>query len=535
METTSSLPTPTARRPTPLKNVQHWRDDNPTVFTAEQRATTTVLTTGFPESSIHFFGKALAPFGVKIAPLKTPGNSAYERGKEFGNRGQCNPTYFTVGALVERLQQLRDEEGKSPKEIVEQYAFVTAGGCGPCRMGMYATEYRKALRDSGFAGFRVMLLSRSGEATALSSGMKLPRAAFVNGFTGIIVGDILNVLRQRLSTYEAHEGDAERAVRACRDLIENALAHRRSVLWAAWKCRAILRAVPVNRLQVRPRILIQGEFWAKTTEGQGNYDLYRFLQKEGAEPVIETISDWLVHQIWRAGWSLRRREDLARHDAKAGGLKGKSVWKTRLAYAFAEGLLRGIFNLYARVIGLKDYKITDNKALADLAGKHMDLHLDGGEDHMEIGHHIQAVTERKANMILSVKPFTCLSSNGVSDGIQPILAEIYPRSIFVSVETNADAPANFYSRIQMQLFKAKKAAAQEVEEALARTGQTMEEVQAELAARPFRHAATHRSPHVYACDAANLVLEVGRRRGRKLAAVPVASAAVEAPAGAALA
>ena len=40
--------------------------------------------------------------------------------------------------------------------------FVTAGACGPCRFGTYVTEYRKALRDSGFDGFRVLLFQQQG-------------------------------------------------------------------------------------------------------------------------------------------------------------------------------------------------------------------------------------------------------------------------------------------------------------------------------------------------------------------------------------
>ena len=40
--------------------------------------------------------------------------------------------------------------------------FFTAGACGPCRFGMYVTEYRKALRDSGFDGFRVLLFQQQG-------------------------------------------------------------------------------------------------------------------------------------------------------------------------------------------------------------------------------------------------------------------------------------------------------------------------------------------------------------------------------------
>ena len=53
-------------------------------------------------------------------------------------------------------------EGPHPEEVVDKYVFLTAGACGPCRFGMYATEYRKALRDSGFDGFRVVLFQQKG-------------------------------------------------------------------------------------------------------------------------------------------------------------------------------------------------------------------------------------------------------------------------------------------------------------------------------------------------------------------------------------
>ena len=68
--------------------------------------------------------------------LDCPDNSALRYGKEFGNRGQCNPTYFTVGNLVKFLCTLRDKEGMPADEIIHRYVFLTAGACGPCRFGM---------------------------------------------------------------------------------------------------------------------------------------------------------------------------------------------------------------------------------------------------------------------------------------------------------------------------------------------------------------------------------------------------------------
>ncbi len=92
---------------------------------------------------------------------------AFRLGKEFGNNGQCNPTYFTVGNLVQYLQFL-EKEGIPRKNILDNYVFFTAGSCGPCRFGMYEAEYRFALKNAGFDGFRVLLFKDSDGIKAAS-------------------------------------------------------------------------------------------------------------------------------------------------------------------------------------------------------------------------------------------------------------------------------------------------------------------------------------------------------------------------------
>ena len=61
--------------------------------------------------------------------------------------------------LVHAARQARDDLARRSST---NYVFLTAGACGPCRFGMYVTEYRKALRDAGFDGFRVMLFQQTG-------------------------------------------------------------------------------------------------------------------------------------------------------------------------------------------------------------------------------------------------------------------------------------------------------------------------------------------------------------------------------------
>src|SRR5262249_9096400 len=97
---------------------EHWRDDNPTTFTGKQRAHTTMLIAGLTMSHDLFLQGALRGIGYKVKAIDVPDNVALQFGKEFGNRGQCNPTYFTVGNLIKYLTYLRDDQKIPTKDII---------------------------------------------------------------------------------------------------------------------------------------------------------------------------------------------------------------------------------------------------------------------------------------------------------------------------------------------------------------------------------------------------------------------------------
>ena len=111
-------------------------------FVRSERAKVTILVGGLTMAHDYLIEGALRGIGYNVQILECPTNAALNVGKEFGNRGQCNPTYFTVGNLVKYLLHLRDKCGMSTQDIIKKYVFLTAGACGPCRFGMYVTEYR---------------------------------------------------------------------------------------------------------------------------------------------------------------------------------------------------------------------------------------------------------------------------------------------------------------------------------------------------------------------------------------------------------
>ena len=417
----------------------HWTDKNPRKFTKQERRHVTLLTSGLPLHILHLVKRVVALAGLRFEILPEPDNDSLQVGREFGNRGQCNPTYFTVGNVVKHLIYLLDELNIPTEKILSNYAFVTAGGCGPCRMGMYATEYRKALRDAGFSGFRVLLFSRSGDVQdVLMDGLKLTNKDIIRFFMAIMVGDILNTINLRRRAFEVTPGSTDSVVRMAREQIDNELS-RGSWIKGLYKAGKILKSIKTKN-EKRPVIHIMGEFWAKTTDTEGNYNLFRFIEKEGGVVSNETVTDWLLHQIWRARWNVSRRRKFP--------LPTLTGMKLRLL----EITIKSIFWFMGSLLGERIH-LTNHSALAREAKDHFDLHVVGGEDHMEVAHHIHIAKNKLADLIISVKPFTCLSSSGVSDGVQSKVSDLFPQVEFLAVETNGDSAANFYSRIQMAMQK----------------------------------------------------------------------------------
>jgi predicted nucleotide-binding protein (sugar kinase/HSP70/actin superfamily) len=499
----------------PTVTMRQWHDPVPSTFTASQRPHTTLLVSGLTMAHDLFIQSVLRGLGYNVLALDCPDNDALRFGKEFGNRGQCNPTYFTVGNLVKYLHHLRDKQGLSVRDIVDRYVFVTAGGCGPCRFGTYVTEYRKALRDSGFEGFRVLLFQQAGglkQATGEELGLRMDPAFFLGVIKAVVVGDVLNALAYRIRPYELTPGTTDEALTRCKETISQAFAHRTSLLPALWRCRRLLAEVEVDRTRVKPKVAIIGEFWAMTTEGDGNYQVQRFLEREGAEVDIQLVTAWVLYTIWEVRYDTKRRMRLRGTDEGRYGLKGVNVMTRVASLWLADRVLRVLFQFFAHLMGLRGYHLPDMDELAQVSHRFYDNHLRGGEGHMEVGKLILNVIRNKVNMTLSVKPFGCMPSSGVSDGVQSLITEMYPQAIFLPIETSGDGAVNVYSRIQMQLFKAKQAAEKEVEEALSQHGVSKEEVHAYVNTRRGLRHALHRSPHHAGCTAADIVHEVGKRR-----------------------
>src|SRR5882757_1719586 len=189
----------------------HFRRPVERPFTAEERGKVTILFGGLTWKHERLIQAVFKGCGYRCEIVPVPNVAAFQLGKEYGNNGQCNPTYFTVGNLVQYLQSL-EARGMPKQEIIDNYVFFTAGSCGPCRFGMYEAEYRFALQNAGFDGFRVLLFQQNDGIKAASGepGLKFTVDFGIGMLNALNLGDVMNDLIYQIRPYEVNKGESDR-------------------------------------------------------------------------------------------------------------------------------------------------------------------------------------------------------------------------------------------------------------------------------------------------------------------------------------
>jgi len=162
--------------------------------------------------------------------------------------------------------------------------------------------------------------------------------------------------------YEVQKGSTDKALKRCEDIIVDTLMAKKSLLLALRKCRKILQQVELNRLQIKPKVMVMGEFWASLTNSDGNYHIHRFLESEGAEVINQPLINRILLNVWEAEYLREQKEGL-----NSEKLLDFSNAKSKLLILLAKYGIHAQFNLYAKAIGLKDYKLPNEKHLEDTA------------------------------------------------------------------------------------------------------------------------------------------------------------------------
>jgi len=337
---------------------------------------------------------------------------------------------------------------------------------------------------------------------------------FLDAIRVIVLGDVLDALGQRLRPYEVHPGETDAAIEATIHRCCRALEGGRSLLTAARACREHFHRIEVDRLQVKPKVVVTGEFWATTTRGDGNCHLLRFLEAEGAEVEMPSLTSWWLYLIWQRRFNMRRRRSLGAGEGRSSARSGKSSLRRYVELWLTQQLFKRAWYMFAAALGYERYQLLNMECIARISHPFYNCELRGGEGHLEVGTLLSASRDCSAHLVVSIKPFGCLPSSGVSDGIQVLVTSRHPEMLFCSVETTGDASAGVESRLQMMLYKAREKAHRELERAVQHGGVPFADARSRLADDPRWHQALCWPRVTDACTAVNLYRELvgGSRR-----------------------
>jgi hypothetical protein len=77
---------------------------------------------------------------------------------------------------------------------------------------------------------------------------------------------------------------------------------------AMTRARAEFDSIEIDRLRVRPIVKLIGEFWAQTTDGDGNFRMVRFLEEEKAEAYVDRMIGTRIMYIFHLAKQMAREK-----------------------------------------------------------------------------------------------------------------------------------------------------------------------------------------------------------------------------------
>ncbi len=379
-------------------------------------------------SSLHdpLLAAALRATGADAVVLHPRTDHGMRAARALGNHGQCNPAQYAVGAVLEHSRA----SGLTPEAFAARHAWLTVGSCGPCRLAAYPLEFQRVLAGAGLGALPVVQV----EQLAFAGGplprspvtVPAPSGLFERVLEALVAGDVVTALGHRARPFVNEPEELA-------DVLADGAAAVARALEAHWPVDEALaglaeqvRALP-SRRRVLPRVVLVGEPWTTLADGDPSYDLAARIEAVGAEVDAPLAVDWLRY--------LLHSHAAAAADAVAPAERElASIWQ-RLALA-------------ARI----EPELADPAELARLAAPHYAPAVRGGSAHLEIGRVLRAMRRGPVHLVLSLKPFGCLPSSALSDGVlAPLLRSMPGGPAFLAIETTGDCDATVDGRVAMAL------------------------------------------------------------------------------------
>jgi len=256
------------------------------------RGTTSILSTGktliMPRMAPHadVVSAAMGAFGVKAISLPDPDERNILYSNQVTSGTECLPYRVTLGDFLryyyDNGRQLKDVEG------------FMAGSYGPCRLGKYAIEQIRILKDLGFNfSIRTTVSNNAYRDVGLGPGFELL------SWKGILAVDYLQKLQWRVRPYEKEKGATDQLFDKYLNLITRNIRIKSDLRNILRQATFEMKDLIDPALPRRPVIGINGEIYLRSNRFS-NKDLVKTCETAGLEAMVSPMGEWFKYTSYRS-------------------------------------------------------------------------------------------------------------------------------------------------------------------------------------------------------------------------------------------
>lgn len=407
-------------------------ETNRVEFTTEMKKTHTILIPNMLNMHFEIIEQLLISEGYHVELLKTTHQNIINEGVKNVHNDTCYPALLVVGQMIDAL--------KSGTYDLDKVALIITQTGGGCRASNYIHLLRKALKNNDME--QVPVISVNFYGLEKNSGFRFTYRFLVKAIYSIIYGDILMWISNQCKPYELHAGDTEKMDQKWTKKIANQL-HSPAFLRVKHNYLAILEdyAKIPRSTQEKVKVGIVGEIYMKYSP-LGNNQLEAFLLKEGAEPVLSGLMDFIAYccENMILDYDLYNINKTNRNFAKI-AMKYLVHSQNKMIKAIKK---HGQFRAMANFNEVK--KMAEN---------YISKGVKMGEGWLLTCEMLELI-ESGVNNVICTQPFGCLPNHIVAKGMMRKIKDNYPQSNIVAIDYDPGASTiNQENRIKLMLSNAK--------------------------------------------------------------------------------
>jgi predicted CoA-substrate-specific enzyme activase len=231
--------------------------------------------------SIEVVGAALEACGVRALVLPESDERSLLYGNQVTSGTECLPYRVVLGDLMRFCYEYGCDAGN-----VEA---IIAGEYGPCRLGKYAPEQMRVLKDLGF-DLPIRISMANGAYRDLGLGPQFERLAW----KGMVATDCLQKLLWRTRPYESAKGRADGLFDEYMTRITGQIRKKQDLADTLRRATSEFKSVIDPQLPRKPLVGINGEVFLRANRFS-NGNVVKACEEAGLEVVVSPIGEWVKY------------------------------------------------------------------------------------------------------------------------------------------------------------------------------------------------------------------------------------------------